>query len=164
MMLPPLSLRLPQANWSLEFSSGTLQTFDKHVQRRAWSKETVGQLFTRSLVSDCIVIEMATVLKPTWAAWARVQFDTNRVMAEREAMFEQGLHCVGLWHTHPEPVPHPSREDRQLAREHALAAQPQLAGLVFAIVGTKMLPQGLRVWVDNGAELIPTEAVEGSAR
>jgi proteasome lid subunit RPN8/RPN11 len=164
MMLTPLSLRLPQATWSLEFSGDALQTFDKHVQRRAWSKETVGQLFTRSLVSDCIAIDVATVLKPKRAAWARVQFDTNRAMAEREAMFEQGLHCVGLWHTHPEPVPHPSSDDRQLAREHALAAQPQLAGLVFAIVGTKMLPQGLRVWIDDGAELRLTETVEDGVR
>ncbi|WP_439669194.1 Mov34/MPN/PAD-1 family protein [Cupriavidus necator] len=151
--------RLPRANWSLLFSDAALLTFDKHVQRRVWSKESVGQLFTRSLISDCIVVEVATVLKPTWAVWSRVQFDTARAMAEREAMFKQGLHSVGLWHTHPEPVPHPSIEDRALAREHALAAQPQLTGLVFAIVGTKGMPQSLRVWVDDGQELRLAEAV-----
>lgn len=77
-------------------------------------------------------------------------------------MFEKGFHCIGLWHTHPEPEPQPSSEDRALAREHALAAKPQLSGLVFAIVGTLPMPSGLRVWVDDGGELLLADTVNST--
>ena len=155
-----LSYRLPQADWSLQFSDTALQVLDSHAQRRRGSKESVGQLFARDLTSACVVVEVATVLPPTWAAWARVRFDTRRAMTEREAIFEKGLHCIGLWHAHPEPAPEPSSEDRALAREHALAAKPQLSGLVFVIVGTLPVPSGLRVWVDDGQELRLADLVD----
>ncbi|ACC74055.1 conserved hypothetical protein [Paraburkholderia phymatum STM815] len=115
-----------------------------------WS---VGQLFARDLTANTVEVEMATVLAPTRAAWARVTFNTERAMSEREALFKKGLHCVGIWHIHPESSPSPSTEDRLLAREHALAARPQLAGIVFVIVGTAQPPAGLRVWVDDGVDL-----------
>jgi proteasome lid subunit RPN8/RPN11 len=148
-----LTYQLPHANWSLQFSDSTLRTLRGHVQRWRWSKESVGQIFTKDLTSDCVVVDRVTVLTPTWAAWSRVRFDTKRAMDEREALFEQGLHCIGLWHTHPEPMPTPSAEDRMLAREHALAARPQLSGIVFVIVGTCPPTAGLCVWVDDGREL-----------
>jgi proteasome lid subunit RPN8/RPN11 len=147
-----LNYRLPGASWSLQFSEAALYTLLEHVQRSRSSKESVGQLFARDLSVNPIVVEVATVLTPTRAAWARVTFDTNRAMVERDALFRRGLHCVGLWHTHPETSPTPSTDDRILAREHALAARPQLAGLVFAIVGTSPPPVGVRVWVDDGIE------------
>lgn len=149
----PLFFALEGASWSLQFATPALQVLSRHVQRRATSKESVGQLYARDLTGRCVEINHATVLKPKWAFRGRVKFDTAQAIDERETLFEQGLHCVGLWHTHPEPRPEPSAEDRALAREHALAARPQLAGLVFAIIGTARFPRGLRVWVDDGQHL-----------
>jgi proteasome lid subunit RPN8/RPN11 len=148
-----LNYRLPGATWSLQFSESSLDTLLGHVQRSRSSKESVGQLFARDLTSNCIVVEAATVLMPTRASWARVTFNTDCAMAERDAFFEKSLHCIGFWHTHPEASPTPSIDDCMLAREHALAAKPQLAGLVFVIVGTVSPPVGVRVWVDDGCEL-----------
>ncbi|MFM0619777.1 Mov34/MPN/PAD-1 family protein [Paraburkholderia nemoris] len=148
-----LNYRLPGAGWSLQFSEAALQTLLGHVQRSRVSKESVGQLFTRDLTVSPIVVELATVLTPTLATRTRVTFDTDGAMTEREAFFERGLHCIGLWHTHPEASPTPSIDDRLLARQHAVAARPQLAGLVFAIVGTAPPPAGLRVWVDDCIDL-----------
>lgn len=157
----PTVYRLPQANWALEFAASALETLRKHVQASSGSKESVGQLYSRDLTGSRLVVDAATVLKPTWAAWAKVRFDTKQAMAEREVLFERGLHCIGLWHTHPEPNPTPSPEDRALARDHALAAQPQLNGLVFAIVGTLPLPLGLRVWIHDGQDLRASDVVSG---
>lgn len=148
-----LTFRLPEAAWTLEFSAAVLRTFSESAQHHRWSKESVGQLFTRDLTSTKVLVEASTLLKPTLATRARVRFDTAAASAERQAMFKRGLHCVGLWHTHPEPAPEPSPEDRALARDHARAAMPQVSGVVFVIVGTLPTPAGLRVWVDDGQEL-----------
>lgn len=148
-----LVYQLPGARWRLQFGENVLRTLRSHVQRNSSSRESVGQLYSRDLTSDCIVVEQATVLTPTWAAWARVQFDPKRAATEREEKFKNGLHCLGLWHTHPEPLPNPSPEDKALARDHALSAKGQLTGLVFAIVGTRSMPAGLRVWIDDGEVL-----------
>lgn len=146
--------KLPEACWILKLSDSAWQVLDRHAQRRRGMKESVGQLFTRDLTSACVVVDVATALAPTSSAWTKVRFNTKAAMAEREMMFAKGLHCIGLWHTHPESEPEPSPEDRVLAREHALAAKPQLSGLVFAIVGNSAMPSALRVWVDDGAQLL----------
>lgn len=148
-----LVYQLSGARWQLQFGEKLLRTLRSHVQHKSSSHESVGQLYSRDLTSDCIVVEEATVLTPTWAAWARVQFDPRRAATEREEKFKNGLHCLGLWHTHPEALPTPSAEDKALAREHALFAKGQLTGLVFAIVGTRAMPAGLRVWIDDGEVL-----------
>ncbi|MCP5285460.1 MAG: Mov34/MPN/PAD-1 family protein [Burkholderiaceae bacterium] len=147
------SFRLPDATWTLEFSAEVLRTLGERAQNHRWSKESVGQLYTRDLTSARVLVDTATVLKPTLATRARVRFDTAAAELERRTMFDRGLHCVGLWHTHPESSPAPSSEDRALARDHARAAASQVSGVVFAIVGTIPLPAGLKVWVDNGREL-----------
>ena len=154
-----LVYQLPGARWRLQFGENVLRTLRSHIQRNSSSRESVGQLYSRDLTSDCIVVEQATVLKPTWAAWARVQFDPRRAATERDEKFKNGLHCLGLWHTHPEPLPNPSPEDKALARDHALSAKGQLTGLVFAIVGTRSMPAGLRVWIDDGEVLRRAEPV-----
>ena len=154
-----LHFKLPEACWILEISDSAWQVLDRHAQRRRGMKESVGQLFTKDLTSARVVVDVATVLSPTSSAWTKVQFNTKAAMAEREMMFEMGLHCIGLWHTHPEPEPQPSSEDKVLAREHALAAKPQLSGLVFAIVGNSAMPSALRVWVDDGTQLLAAARV-----
>lgn len=153
MSATPLQYRLEGASWILQFAPAVLHAFTQHAQTRGFQRESVGQLYARDLTGCCVDIEQATLLKPKWSLRARVKFDTAQAMVEREQMFKQGWHCVGLWHTHPEAVPEPSREDRDLARQHALAARPQLSGLVFVIVGTISIPIGLGVWIDDGALL-----------
>jgi hypothetical protein len=145
--------KLPGALWRLQFSATALRTMRARVQRKPGTSESVGQLYSRELTTDCVVIEEASVLTPMWSARVRIQFDPRRAAAERDKKFESGLHCVGLWHTHPEALPIPSPDDKALAREHALSAKGQLTGLVFVIVGTQPIPAGLRVWVDDGEAL-----------
>lgn len=158
-----LVYQLSGARWQLQFGENVLRTLRSHVQHKSSSRESVGQLYSRNLTSDCIVVEEATVLTPTWAAWTRVQFDPRRAATEREEKFKNGLHCLGLWHTHPEALPTPSAEDKALAREHALSAKGQLTGLVFAIVGTRSMPAGLRVWIDDGEVLRMAPSVSQNA-
>lgn len=145
--------RLPAARWTLSFTDEVTAFIVSYAQRSRWSKESVGQLYTRDLTSNEVVIERATLLTRVSAAWVWVRFDVQQAVAERAAMFERGYHCVGLWHTHPEPSPTPSPKDRRLLRDHALAARGEFAGTVFAILGTIAPPLGLRIWVDDSETL-----------
>lgn len=148
-----MEFQLKGAHWSLDFAPAATSIMCANAQTKFASCEAVGQLYTRDLTSSSVVVEHATVLKPRRASRGRVQFDPKSAYAERAELFKQGLHCVGIWHTHPEPQPSPSGEDRRLARDYAIAAKPALSGIVFVIVGTQPLPNAFRVWVDNGEEL-----------
>lgn len=146
-----VSFKLIGASWALAFSPGVIRTFAKSAQPALGSKETVGQLYARDLTGPLVEIDRATILEPIQASRSKVAFDTAVAMAERRKLFDLGLHCVGLWHTHPEPTPVPSFEDISLARNHAQAASHQVSGIVFAIIGNAPLPSGLGVWIDDGA-------------
>ncbi|MFN9476503.1 Mov34/MPN/PAD-1 family protein [Acidovorax sp.] len=150
MSAAPLVFRLEGACWTLRILPTVVHFLAQYAQTNRLQRESVGQLYARDLTGNSIDIELATLLPPKWSLRTRVKFNTQQAMEEREAKFKEGLHCVGLWHTHPEKTPEPSREDHGLAREHALAARPQLAGLVFVIVGNAPVPHGLGIWIDDG--------------
>lgn len=148
-----LRFRLEGASWQMEFSRDVERVMSCYAQTGRKSRESVGQLYARDLTQPCLYIEHATRLCPTFAIWSRVRFDPKKAFAERQALFKKGLHCVGIWHTHPEPYPTPSGEDRRLSHDYALAASPHLRGIVFVIVGNLPYPHGFRVWIDDGEEL-----------
>src|SRR5690606_21710341 len=78
----------------------------------------------------------------------------NKLSGETgQGQFSKGLHCIGLWHSHPEPVPLTSQEDLELAADYANAARKQLSGIIFTIIGTAPFPSGPAIWVHNGASL-----------
>ena len=129
-----------------------------HRQLAESATESVGQLYSRDLTQPVVCIDFATRLNPKMAWRGRVKFDRKKALAERETFFVDGWHCVGIWHTHPEPVPSPSLEDRMLARDYAMAARPQVDGIVFVIVGTKSFPDGVCAWIDDGQDLMAASA------
>lgn len=160
-MVGTATFQLPAAAWQLCFAPEALGLLSQHAQRGPFSRESVGQLYARDLTCEAVVVAWATRLKPTWASWARVRFDVGQAMREREQLFQDGWHCVGFWHTHPETDPKPSPDDRALASEHARAAMTVMNGLVFAILGTRPLPEGLRVWFHDERGLVPmTKSVQ----
>lgn len=137
----------------MEFGTRATSVMSAKAQTSRDSHESVGQLYARDLTGTSLLIEHASLLKPRRASRGRVQFDPKAAFAERVALFKDGLHCIGLWHTHPEPNPTPSMEDKVLARDYANAAKPDLSGIVFVIVGTLPPPNALKVWIDSGKEL-----------
>ncbi|WP_369816937.1 Mov34/MPN/PAD-1 family protein [Acidovorax sp. Root402] len=112
------------------------------MQRWSRSKESVGQLFTNDLTASTIVISRATLLKARHASWSSVTFDPVEAMRQRQDLLQQGLYCIGLWHTHPEVAPVPSGTDEKLAADHAREAISVLNGLAFVIVGNRPFPNG----------------------
>lgn len=148
-----LVYRIPGAAWRLDLPLTTVENLGNYVQRHIWSKESVGQLYSANLQSDVIRVDAITKLQSTWSSHTRVRFDITAVNKERADHFQIGFHCLGFWHTHPEPVPIPSTEDIAMAADHALASREGFSGIILIIVGTAPLPNGLGVWVHDGTKL-----------
>lgn len=60
-------------------------------------------------------------------------------------MHRKGFHFVGDWHTHPEPVPTPSKFDKKTINEAVAKSRHNLQSFVMVIVGSGCLPAGLHV-------------------
>ena len=140
------------AAWTLTFTEAALLCIGSHAQRKRGVNESVGQLYSRDLTGSSIVIDLATVLPKTRGSYTGVQFNPEVAAQERVELFGAGWHCVGLWHTHPEPNPEPSPTDGLLAKDYARAASNHLNALLFVILGTGSLPHGLSVWLHDGVK------------
>ena len=145
-----LTFALPGAAWSLELDPKAITTLLSAAQTRAASPERLGQLFSRDLQASKVVVSLATEVKALQARRAKVVFDTTDMSAQRAALFAQGWHFVGIWHTHPERCPEPSYTDVLLAQDHARAASEFLTALIFVIVGNRGRPS-IRCWAQESS-------------
>lgn len=157
------SCRIAGAAWTLTLTAEVLRLLGEQIQTGWTSKESVGQLYCSDLTLSNIVIGRATVLPRTGAHYSGVQFNPEVAARERAELFEQGWHCIGLWHTHPESHPEPSPLDEGLAKDHAKAAATHLNGLVFAILGNRPTPEGLYVWLHDGTRFLRADWYHQSA-
>lgn len=130
---------------------------DRFRQRWWWSREAGGVLLGRHLVDSAdLWVDEATVPQ-RGDRRTRMTFyrsDAHRWLA-LQRWEESGGICghLGLWHTHPEPLPQPSHIDFADWR-HALAADRfEGDSLVFLIVGQQRLRcwQG---WKDESREFV----------
>lgn len=149
-----LVYRIPGATWCLELSSVITAYLADQAQRHWWSKESVGQLYTKDMTGDVLRVDVVTKLHAKWASHTGVRLDVAKVNEERARLFKHGLHCLGFWHSHPESVPSPSSDDIAMAADHAKASLNVYAGILFVIVGTADAPLGIGVWVHDGTEML----------
>jgi len=147
---PDPQFTLPGATWTLRFSDQAAALMNSHRQKQWRQPETVGQLFSPDLTSPTVQVFEATVLTRVRASRTSVTFDPDEAAEQRNSKLADGLHCIGLWHTHPEAAPKPSGTDERLAADHATAASSILNGLCFVIVGTGTFPKSWYVGVHDG--------------
>jgi integrative and conjugative element protein (TIGR02256 family) len=114
-----------------------------HRQLRDDDKEAGGQLFARIEGSHWTILRATGPRKSDWRT--RFGFRPNRNLERKEirALFSEGLHYVGDWHTHPQDEPRPSNEDLQSMQDMVKKSQHELPGFLMMIVGRAELPKGL---------------------
>ena len=129
----------------IQFEPGVLDNFNRHRQLHFWHREAGGQLFAR-IEGPRIIVYLATGPKSEDKR-GRTFFEPDRrsEQAEIDAMFARDLHYIGDWHTHPEPLPMPSRRDHATMSSRVRLSRHRLAGFVFVIVGQIPPPGGLTV-------------------
>jgi proteasome lid subunit RPN8/RPN11 len=142
--------RLKDAKWDAVFTAEAKSLLKSRMQKDRRSTESVGQLYSRDLTAPTLIIGRVTTLRSLSSSYSGVRFDPEGAYEERVRLLQEGWHCIGIWHSHPEPIPEPSPTDQELAADYARAARPQLAGFLFVIVGNGRFPKSLSVGVHDG--------------
>lgn len=150
-------------NERITFSAGAIAHMLAHRQLGAADAEAGGQLFAR-LSAGRVDIEVATGPRPADRR-ARFYFAPSRTHERREIrdLHRRGLHYVGDWHTHPEPLPSPSSHDLRNIREIFTQSCHAYAGILIVIMGQLEPPAGIFVGIANDQEiiaLVPLPATE----
>lgn len=84
--------------------------------------------------------------------------DRRKEQKEIYEMHRKGLHFIGDWHTHPEPVPSPSQSDLHSIREAFSKSMHNLNGFLMIVVGADDFPKALHISLHNataGLRLVP---------
>lgn len=147
----------------IKISTEALAHMMAHRQLHTHDAEAGGQLFAR-LSGAYIDIVVATGPRPQDQR-TRFYFAPSRIMERREIakLHREGLHYVGDWHTHPEPVATPSPLDIRNISEIFMRSRHAYGGILMVIVGQVDPPAGMFVGIADGkgvTALVPLPATE----
>ncbi len=140
--LEPMCFALPSGE-ELIISAHVLSIMSGFRQTWPFSCEAGGQLFA-TLQEKRVTITDAT--RPgILDIRRRFGFYSSRKSAQMaiDKRYEEGLHFVGEWHTHPEPYPTPSGADLDSMKEMVTLSKHALSGYIMLILGTAAGYKGL---------------------
>jgi len=139
---------------SVVITDVVLQHFLRYQQLRSNQTEAGGQLFGR-IHDQTIMIEEATGPRRSDKR-TRYSYIPDRRAEQREIddRFSDGLHFLGDWHTHPEPIPNPSGIDLNNMRECVKKSRRAVSGFLLIIVGSDSLPRALHASLHDGKEAL----------
>jgi len=138
----------------ISFSSCVVQHFVVHRQQGRIKTEIGGQLFAQFVRNEVRVVRATGPNATDKRGWAWFRPDQRKQNVEIKGLFQEGLHFVGDWHTHPEHEPSPSHWDLESMEDCFKKSRHQLKAFVMVIVGRAAFPEGLWVSVhrDGGFE------------
>lgn len=141
-------------------TDGVLEHFQRHQQLRTKDTEAGGQLFG-TIHDKTITIERATGPRRSDIR-SRYSYIPDRKAEQREIdqRFSSGHHFLGDWHTHPEPIPHPSGTDLDNMRECVKKSRRAVSGFLLIIVGTAPMPNALHASLHDGKDTLPLAILE----
>jgi integrative and conjugative element protein (TIGR02256 family) len=147
---PFRSFRFNKESQRVEISQPVLDLFAQHQQHSPAANEAGGLLFA-DVTHSAIRVLSATA--PSGADQrGRFFFRPNRRRAKSEIKrrFEEGLHFVGEWHTHPERCPSPSKVDLDSMSEAFMKSKHKLDYFIMIIVGNDHVDMKLSVSLHDG--------------
>ena len=119
----------------------------KHAQYRFYQKEGGGEIFAPNIDNYCLIVKVAS--GPNHKDSRKRNFFNQHPEAAtcvREMLYKQGLHPVGLWHTHPEPKPSPSGKDLKTTKDYLDMFEGSRDRYFQVIVGNRGKIPALSVW------------------
>lgn len=139
---------LPNQAGVLVFMEPALDHMYQYAQHHFFQKEAGGQLFSPAPERPDVLIDVAT--GPNRGDTRRRHGfvpDVEQATRDRYHQFAIERHVVGLWHTHPEPVPSPSSQDLQTARDYLMAFGSSMDGFLLVTLGNAGVPLNMAVWL-----------------
>ena len=149
---PELRYETKQLGTVVCLSPEVVAHFVKHRQHRKIKTETGGQLFAQFVKTEVRVIRATGPNPSDKRGWAWFKPDQRNQNVEIKRLFDDGLHFVGDWHTHPESTPNPSSWDFESMEDCFKKSRHQLKAFVMVIVGQAAFPDGLWVSLHNRAK------------
>lgn len=129
----------------LVFEENALEHLKKFQQISDDSTEAGGQLFA-TIDGDEVRVKIVT---GPYKEDDRKRFHflpfRKKSQQDIKRFFNQGLHYIGDWHTHPQDIPTPSGQDNFSMKDKYLKSKHELKAFVMVIVGKQPFPEGL--WV-----------------
>lgn len=113
--------------------------------------EAGGQLFGH-LVDNEVFVTLATGPYPEDFR-SRYSFKPCRKREKQDIafFFRGGLHYIGDWHTHPEPIPKPSARDVDSMEDCFVKSKHQHGAFLLVILGTAPTPAGISLTLHNSS-------------
>ncbi len=129
-----LIFELPGKKQQLVFAESVLKTFYQNRQVGFLKREAGGQLFAR-IQSD--IVEVVKATGPHKKDFRkRFGFVPNKKRLKNEIIeyFDQGLHYVGDWHSHPQKIPKPSMLDIRSMKQCFRQSNHELDHFILVVV------------------------------
>lgn len=131
------------------FSPEVVAHFVAYRQQRKIKTEIGGQLFARFVKNEVRVTRATGPNASDERSRTSFRPDQIHQNLEIKRLFEDKLHFVGDWHTHPEQTPSPSSLDLASMEDCFKKSRHQLKAFVMVIVGRAEFPEGLWVSVHD---------------
>ncbi len=129
----------------IHFSAEVIEHFAKHRQLGRIKTEIGGQLFARFTGGEVRVVRATGPKAADKRGWTWFMPDLRQQNVEIQQLFQEGLHFIGDWHTHPQREPTPSSWDTDSMKDSFQKSRHQLKAFLMVIVGRADFPNGL--WV-----------------
>ena len=129
------------------FTENVLLHMYSYAQRAWYQREAGGEIYSPAPYSSGLLVDTVTgphrkdrrnrhSYKPNIEAATRA----------RNAEYERGRHAIGLWHTHPEPLPSPSGPDRKTTEDYLHAFDGDRDRYLTVILGNRGEVPSITVW------------------
>ncbi len=134
-----------------------LKHWEGYRQTRIWHRESGGLLFAPSIGSVDGAIRITNVSGPN-SEDRRSRFSVvlnhTRCISDIASRFEQGLHFVGYWHTHPERNPSFSGMDERALVRNIRDGGLEIRRMFAVVVGNESGPDSLNVSIVDGNQIV----------
>jgi integrative and conjugative element protein (TIGR02256 family) len=146
-----LAYRVGQSGETLILTADVAAHLSANRQLKWWQSESCGLLFALIEGREIVVCDATGPYPRAWRARFGCAIDPVRAQQEIDDRHPSGLHYIGEWHSHPEPVPNPSGRDEATMKSRVTESSHALNGFIFMIVGQADLPLGLTVLLHDGS-------------
>lgn len=121
-----------------------------------WHRESGGLLFAPSIGSDNGAVRITDVSGPNSGdrrSRYSLKLDYRACLKDIAKRFDDGLHFVGYWHTHPEEYPSLSSTDRRAFAKNLRDGGLEIEKMIAVVIGNGNGPDSIHASIVDSIAL-----------